>query len=221
MESFDKFKNKTELSKIKVDFKDNLLANLRVMTILDIIMIPDEKESWLRIINYTKQNNLEIYNINNGSGDTLKICILDNEILIKGFYHESELNQFAADEWNQNFFKYIYAGIPNQLKALLTENDIDETTFVMWYSPSDNNWKQNEWKDNDGGKSYLFKYICKNAEEWCNWAKYYYEKDIDVNVVKEIYYTKNATEEQIKLINPECDSDKVLKELERIKEYYN
>lgn len=214
---FDKLKKNTELTKPETDFKDNLLANLRVMAILDIIMIPDEEKSWLRIVNYTKQDNLEIYNIDNGSGDTLKIYILDNQILIKGFDHENELNQFAADEWNKDFFKYIYSGIPNELKSLLTEDDIDETTFVIWYSTVDNSWKQNEWKDNDGGKSYLLKYIRKNAEEWCDWAKHYYEKEIDVNVIKEIYYAKNVTTEQIGLINPEGDINIILNELNGIK----
>lgn len=124
-----------------------------------------------------------IYVIDNGAGDTLIIWFSETGILIKGFDHESPLNQLAADKWNEKFFEYTYADIPAQFIDLLTEDDRDETTFCMCYIKNENKWVQNSWADNDGGKGFLLKYIRRTAQEWKEWADKYYKKDFDFSAV--------------------------------------
>ena len=202
---------KKQVNSTKINSEDNLIISLKVMSILDIILEPEK--SWLRYINYSMQDNVKIYNIDNGNGDTLKIFVLDDEILIKGFDHENELNQISKDEWDKNFFEYIYSGIPDSLKKLLTKEDINYTTFVMWYNTVSDSWDQNEIKENDGGKKYLLGFIKRNAEEWCDWAKYYYEKEFNFDVIKKIYDTHDVTIDQIKMINSEIDANVIVEKL--------
>ena len=130
--------------------------------------------------------------------------------MIKGFDHENNLNQFTKEEWDIKFFENIYSVISDDLKKLLSKEEMYETTFVTCYSSKDRKWKENKFGDNDGGKSYLLKYIMKNADEWCNWAKDYYEKDIDVELVEKIY-SNNINREVIKLLNTNCDLDETLR----------
>lgn len=206
--------NKIVKNNKEVKLESNLKNNLKAMATLDIIMIPENKK-YLRLINFSNENGIEKYVINNGKGDTLSIYFVKENILIKGFEHENSLNQFAAEEWNQDFFKYVYSEIPESLKNILNEDEIDETTFATWYLKSENKWKENVWKDNDGGKKYLLGYIKTNAKEWCDWAKDYYSKEIDVKLIEKIY-EDNFNYDDIKLINPNCNIEETIQLINKI-----
>lgn len=139
-----------------------------------------------------------------------------NGVLIKGFDHENELNQFAADEWDNVFFEHTYAGLPEEFAELLDEDDRDNTTFCMWCMDDTDIWVQNETEDNDGGKDFLLGYIFKTPEEWIDWAKYYYEAEIAQEIVQKVYNEKNLTEEDVVKLNPGRDAKEVFAELEEI-----
>ena len=166
--------------------KKELEKYLKAMTILDVIMVPEEDE-WLRLTSFHKYENAYSYVLNNGSGDNLTIIFAENGVLIKGFDHENELNQFAADKWDNAFFEHIYAELPKVFAEILDEDDRDNTTFCMWCMDDSDMWIQNEVEGNDGGKDFLLRYICKNHKEWIEWAKDYYEVEIDEEVVQKVY----------------------------------
>ncbi|MEK4425015.1 hypothetical protein [Solibacillus sp. FSL K6-1523] len=170
--------------------------------------------AWLRLINcYAIEEGCK-YVIDNGSGDNLIVFITKNGVFMKGFDHENELNQFAADEWDDAFFECVYDNIPFEFLDLVGNVDErDETTFCMWYINGNDEWQQNEILGNDGGKEYLLQYIMKSANEWCNWAKYYYETNIEVDVVKALYNGEPITQTIIKKINPKTGPMEVLQEI--------
>ena len=79
----------------------------QVKTRLDALLVIDEyrtdpDKNWLRLIVKTEESYGICYLIDNGSGDSLDVIFTDKMTLIKGFDHESNLSQFAADEWNQD-----------------------------------------------------------------------------------------------------------------------
>ena len=94
---------------------------LKAMAMLDIIMLSKEK-AWLRLISFSKNEKLYTYVVDNGGGDDLKVMFTENGVLMKGFDHENELNQFAADKWDNSFFEHIFAEnhIPNSTQDDLT-----------------------------------------------------------------------------------------------------
>ena len=187
---------------------------LKAMAILDVIMIAS-KDAWLRLTSYQESEHTHSYVLRNGSGDELTIIFTTNGALIKGFDHENELNQFGADEWDSTFFEYTYANLPKEFAELLNEDDIDNTTFCMWCMDETNAWTQNETKGNDGGKSFLLNYICQTAEEWCEWAKYYYEMDIVPEVVQKIYQEEQLTKEDVIKLNMGRDAKEVFSEIDK------
>ena len=187
---------------------------LKAMAILDVIMIAP-KDAWLRLTSYQELEHAHSYVLRNGSGDELTIIFTANGALIKGFDHENELNQFGADEWDSTFFEYTYANLPKEFAELLNEDDIDNTTFCMWCMDETNTWTQNETKGNDGGKSFLLNYICQTAEEWCEWAKYYYEMDIVPEVVQKIYQEEQLTKEDVIKLNMGRDAKEVFAEIDK------
>ncbi len=192
---------------------------LNAMAVLDVVMT-SKKQSWLRLINICSIGKAHGFVIDNGSGDNLDVIFSENGTLIKGFDHESEYNQFAADEWDNAFFDYTFSGLPEEFAELLDEDSRDNTTFCMWCMDDTDMWVQNEQEindedeDDDGGKSYLLQYICKTPEEWCSWAKDYYETEIASDVVKKVYNGEPLTEEDVVKLNPERDAKEVFAELE-------
>lgn len=164
---------------------EELQNNLKAMAILDMIMVSKE-EAWLRLVNFYKTDTEYGYILDNGSGDKLTVRFAEKGVMIIGFDHENELNQFAADEWDSDFIEYTYTNVPEELTRLLSDEEKDETTFCMWCTDG-TNWVQNEVEGNDGGKEYLLGYIRSNAESWCEWAKTYYDKVVEPELVKKIF----------------------------------
>lgn len=206
--------------------RNDLKKYLNAMAALDVVMTPKE-QAWLRLINVHSLGKANAFVIDNGSGDDLVIIYTENGTLIKGFDHESEYNQFAADEWDNEFLEYMFSGLPEEFAGLLDEDSRDNTTFCMWCMDDSDMWVQNEPvkndedddveeddDDDDGGKDYLLGYIRRTPEEWCDWAKEYYEAEIASDVVKKVYNGEPLTEEDVVKLNPERNAKDVFAEIE-------
>ncbi len=214
----------------------DLKKYLNAMAALDVIMTP-KKQALLRLINVHSLGKAYAYVIDNGSGDNLVVIFAENGTLIKGFDHESEYNQFAADEWDNAFFEYTFSGLPGEFAELLDEDSRDNTTFCMWSMDDSDMWVQNEQEksdeddddneddddeyddndeDDDGGRDFLLGYIRKTPEEWCDWAKYYYETEIASDVVKKVYNGEPLTAEDVIRLNPERNAEEFFAELEEL-----
>lgn len=189
--------------------------SLKTMAVLDIILIP-KRSAWLRTVAYAKEADHRRAVVDNGSGDSLIALFTDSGAMLKGFDHESELNQFSADEWDSGFFERVYNGAPDSLKSLLSEDDVDNTTFCMWNCDGGNAWTANEEPDEDGGRGFLLGYVHQTAESWCDWAKYYYEQEFDAATVEKVYSGAQLTAEDILVLNPKCSTEEVLSEISEI-----
>ncbi len=80
---------------------------------LDALLVIDEYQTdpdknWLRLIVQSEESYGIRYLIDNGSGDSVDVIFTDKMILVKGFDHESNLSQFAANEWNQDIIDGFY-----------------------------------------------------------------------------------------------------------------
>ena len=187
---------------------------LKAMATLEIMITPQKKE-YLRVVK--KYPFRKAYSIDNGAGDTLDILFEKIGVFIKGFDHENVFNQFGADKWNENFFNEIYANVPNCfLDTYKMDNKKEELyymTFCMWYDNQQECWKQNIVKENDGGQDFLLGYVHTNAQEWIEWAKDYYDMDINDKVVEKVYQGEQMTTKDILLLNPKRNVEEALKEI--------
>ena len=86
---------------------DNIQKSLEALFVLDDY-VTDSSKDYLRLIRKKETDFTIRYSIDNGSGDSLDVIFTKDVILIKGFDHESSLNQFAADQWNQDLIDRIY-----------------------------------------------------------------------------------------------------------------
>lgn len=188
---------------------------LKAQVILDIIM-NSEEDSWLRLVQrYTSDT--PAYCVSDGSGNEMDIFFEENGVFIKGFDHENELNQYAKEEWDDQFFKETYEGIPsNFLDIYEDEDSLMEMTFCMWYDNQTGKWNQTIVEGDDGGKDFILSYICSNADQWIEWAEDYYEMDIDKSIVEKAYQKKPLTAEDIHKLNPERNAQEALDEIAKL-----
>ena len=189
---------------------------------LDIVMIPHD-ESWLRL--YSKivdsDGQLDIFKIDNGAGDHLFIVFSENGCIMKGFDHESEFSPHQRDDFS--VWEDIYDETPKHLLDLLSDPmfEKDEVTFCIWRGNNDSDWLTGTIinpDNHDNGFGFLCGYLYVSAFDYCDWAKYYYGKELPLSVVEEIFAGTDIDEKIIKVINPDRD---VAESLCEIKELYN
>ena len=193
--------------------RDELRRSLKAMNIIDAIVTPPEND-WLRMVSSEVfEDNTVWYVIDNGSGDELKVIFTESGIFIKGFDHENELNQFAAEEWDSSFFEHIFSGVPKEMLDLFTDDERDYTTFCMWYLDESGIWHENVIEGNDGGKSYLLGYVHQMAKSFYDWADEYYNITFDYNIIQKLFDNGTLSVEDILTLNPKCDTQRVLNEV--------
>jgi len=188
--------------------RQELWRSLRALTLLDMIVTP-EGEEHLRMMDAYCKEGLNHFVLDNGGGDRLWVCLTDNAIVIKGFDHESSLNQFAAEQWDEGFFGRLFEGMPEELKALFDEEQLDETTFCMWQT--EGVWHQN-YMHEDGGEAYLMSYIFSTAEKLRAWAEDYYGRKLDEQIIKKLFDKGMLTEDEMKVLAPECEPRRIMAE---------
>lgn len=172
---------------------DNMHKNLEALYVLDNAMT-DPSKDYLRLIRKEENDSDVRYIIDNGAGDSLYVIFTQNTVLVKGFAHESSLNQFAADNWNQNVIDNMYSGLEQELINLFPLDERDKTTFFIWY---DGKVHQNETEGNNGGR-WLLGYACNTYERFKEFVEEYYEQIFDNNLLKELYETGRLSDEQRK-----------------------
>ena len=160
----------------------------KVKTRLDALLVIDEYRTdpdndWLRLIVKTEENCGIRYLIDNCSGDSLDVIFTDKIILIKGFDHESNLSQFAADEWNQDIIDGFYKGLDEKYQNLYSEEQKDETTFFIWYDGQEH---QNTYQDQDGGE-WLLSYFFDSFEKFHEFVTDYYSITVDEDLLRKLY----------------------------------
>ena len=198
---------------------EQLKSTLISQAVLDIIML-DKEEEWLRTTTYYPNyfENVDMFKIDNGSGDNMFILFSEHGVIIKGFDHESGLSPYANESFK--LVDGIYDLVPKELLNLLNDKSIEKevATFCIWKTPEDLVWKKGKIinpKGVDDGK-FLLSYININPEDWKSWAEEYYDEDFDIKSIEKIYLNKNITPEMIEEINFERDAEAALREIKKI-----
>ncbi|MEK4663101.1 hypothetical protein MHH93_14445 [Priestia sp. FSL H7-0729] len=205
---------------------DALRKRMRILAALDIIF---SEEEWLRVHQFENefQPGVAWGSINNGAGDHLHVLFTNSGTLIKGFDHESPLSPHAREDGE--IYPGMYDEVPATLMAVLRDQeeilDLEDVTFCLWQEGNDLSWKVGNWiqmamaeeekADARGGAEFLLGYMNKNAEDYVDWAKGYYDMhDVPLEAVAEVYEGKTVTASLIKRLCPERDVAAALDELQ-------
>lgn len=178
---------------------DKIKTRLDALLVIDEYLI-DPSEDWLRLVIKTEESYGIRYLIDNGSGDSLDVIFTDKMILVKGFDHESNLSQFAADEWNQDIIDGFYKGLDEKYQNLYSEEQKDETTFFIWYDGQEHQ-NQDQDQDQDGGE-WLLSYFFESFERFHEFVTDYYSITVDEDLLRKLYNQGQLSEVELEQLIP-------------------
>lgn len=188
---------------------------LRTSAILETVLCEEE---WLRCSRYDPlfAPDLRLGMIDNGAGDHLILLFTEQGTLIKGFDHESPFSPYAQETFQ--VYPGIYDTTPPALLRLLDEPAFegDHATFCLWYRADGTHWEEGQIINPDGdndGKAFLLGMIHDKAESFVEWAKFYYEREIDLDTVRDVYKGHALTAEHIARLHPQRAVEQVMREI--------
>jgi hypothetical protein len=175
------------------------------LAMLDAILCP---EFDLRYSSFNSNwgDEKSLATMRDGSGNEYFTYFNKHGVIIKGFDHESEMTPFANDE--MKIWKGVLDEVPKEFEVFLQDESFESeyTTFCLWQLDSEGVWEtgQIEYPEDDetaDGSDWLLFLLDGKPETYCDWAKDYYEEDINCDAVKNIYFHEPLTEELVKTLN--------------------
>jgi hypothetical protein len=192
---------------------DRLRALLQSVAMLDAILSPDEWEYRYYSFNSQWSKREQMGSMRNGCGDDFFALFNSSGCFLKGFAHESQMSPYGRQP------KVIWPGVldsvPSAFAAALKEPafSMEDTTFCVWRLYSDEAWQRGRIEfprgaDPDGSQTLLV-ILDGKPKTYKAWAEDYYERRVNLAVVKQVYAHEPLTEELVQQLN----ADVTLKEL--------
>lgn len=180
-----------------------------------------EPKDWLRYHFYFSDwgGGMQIAKVDNGAGDDLFCLFSPVGTVLKGFDHESPLSPHAQERYQ--VWPGLYDSLPAPLSALLDDPafEREDVTFCLWQPPGGTAWETGAVQfppDGDDGSSFLLGTLFPTAEDYIDWARDYYEAEIALEPVQQVYERLTLDEETARRINPQADYQAVRRELQSI-----
>jgi len=160
---------------------------------------------------------LDLAEINDGSGNNLFIVFSSHGVIMKGFDHESEMSPYAREDFS--IWPGIYDSTPLSLSQLLDDESLEKSvvTFCIWRESTDNEWKVGNVvfpEGKDDGSEELLELICPNPKEYKKWADEYFEADISLEIITKVYDSEFPNNDEIMILNSECNLEEIKDELQ-------
>lgn len=156
----------------------------------------------------------------NGLGDDYFILFNEYGAIIKGFAHESPMSPYAQNP--KRVWQGIFENVPQEFESFLLEPafSIEDTTFCIWRKNHDLTWQIGEIDylhgENGDGLEDLLYILEGNPQTYHQFAEEYYETEIEISDVKEIYEHKPLSEKLVKKLNKEVSLEDLQEDIEEI-----
>ncbi|TDF41521.1 hypothetical protein EYS14_01295 [Alteromonadaceae bacterium M269] len=207
-------KNLNELGDI-----GSLRKLLKSLATLDLIMSP-EWESRYYSFNSQWDKGEELGSMRNGMGDEFFVWFNKAGCFIKGFDHESAISSWSTQ--GQSLWPNIYQGVPTQLSAALKEPAfaIENVSFAFWRLREDPSWSRSDFplpeSEDPDGSEYLLEILNGKPSTYQDFAEEYYEEDIPLAPIRDIYAHAPITTKTIEYLNPCITIEDIAEELVEI-----
>jgi hypothetical protein len=145
----------------------------------------------------------------NGEGDSWFCVFSAMGAVLKGFAHESEMSPWHSG--NNGIWPGVLEEVPEPLKIVLADPSlsIEETTFCFWRMQDDSQWHRGRIHyppgDDPDGSVRLLRILDGNPNTYKQWAESYFERTVDLTMVRAIYSRQPLTTEIIRVVNPQRD----------------
>lgn len=213
-ESMISTKNLKELQSI-----NSLKKLLKSLAVLDLILSPDWDGRYYSF-NSKWSADEEMGSMRNGCGDEFFVLFTKEGCFFKGFDHESEMSSWSTPD--QKPWPGIYSGIPEALMSAVEEPafSTNSVSFCYWRLINDKFWSRGNFElpssDDPDGSEYMLDILDGNPHTYQDFAEEYFDEDIPLSPICDIYDHKPITHKILEYLNPEVTLASVQEELEEI-----
>ena len=198
---------------------DRLKALCQSLAMLDAIMSPDWEYRYYSFDSKWGLNEM-MASMRNGQGDDFFILFNNNGAIIKGFDHEAPMTPYAHKP--KRVWPGVLDDVPDVFRDFLDEPafTIEDTTFCFWRRMEDPCWSIGniaypKGSDPDGSDQLLVMLDGK-PETYREFAEEYYERDIPLFAIENIYMHQPLTDEIIASLNPDVSFADLKADIENI-----
>ncbi len=185
---------------------DALRQAMQSMAMLDAILSPDWQGRYYSFnCNWSERE--QMGSMRDGCGDDLHAHFGPEGCWIKGFAHESPMSPFR--ETPPKVWPGIYDTVPAEFAGCLKEPafQIEAGTFCVWHRYGDPKWQvgaisyKNGSPDPDGSSKLLSPFDGMPGT-YREWAEYYYECELDIEAVDNVFRHERLTSRLVNRLNP-------------------
>jgi hypothetical protein len=200
---------------------DDLRGLLRSLAMLDAILSPEWVYRYYSF-NSAWADGEEMGSMRDGSGDHFFAHFSRAGCWLKGFVHESAISPFG-DGRTDGVWPGVLDNVPKEFAACLQEPafSIDEVTFCIWIRPDDIRWRVGPIQlpanipDPDGSES-LLSILDGRPESYQAWATEYFEREVPLAPVRQIYGGVSLSNEIVSQLNPQLSLADLISDMKEI-----
>lgn len=194
---------------------EQLLNRCRALAALDLILSPEWQYRYYSF-NSRWDTGEKMASMRNGSGDEWWIVFSDaGWTALKGLAHESP----SAGEQAEGLSKALQAACPVDLREFAHEPAFrwDHTGFCFFHPEDAKGWQRandlTPFGHLESREEELFEHVTGSAEDYVRFAADYYEMELPLDVVRQVFELKPISPEMFASLNPETDHDEISDEL--------
>jgi len=192
--------NVTDLSSI-----NDIERTLKALALADAILMPDWEYRYFSFNSNWDGNKKEMMgSMRDGSGGEYFISLTHEGVAGKVLYDNALLDASQA-----------LLAVPDRFASFKIEPafSIDRASFFFWRAAQDIVWSASppcleEYP--------LLNFLKNSVYAYHSWAEEYYEREIDVDVLKEIFASVSITADQLLILNPEIKLEDIEGDLQEI-----
>ncbi|SRR5713101_1061238 len=156
----------------------------------------------------------QMASMRNGEGDSWFCVFGPPGAFLKGFDHESEMSPWSME--TPKVWPGVLDSVSEPFRAFAAEPafSMEDTTFCIWRSFQDDQWKTGHISypqgDDPDGSGWMLSIFDGNPSTYKEWAEGYYERPISFSAVQQIYEHKPLTPELMRELNPTAEFASIL-----------
>lgn len=187
---------------------DELVRLSKAFAMLDAILSPEWDSRYYSFNAHWGAGEM-MGSMRNGSGDEYFILFNKQGAAIKGFDHEAIMSPWGANP--PTIWPGMYDSVPDYFSSFLSEEAfaMDQVTYCFWRSYDDKAWQCGISKfpvgNDPDGSEWMLNIFSGEPVIYQQFAKDYYEVDLELAVVQQIYEHTPLTDEIVKVLNGDLD----------------
>ncbi len=193
----------------------DLIRRTKALAALDLIMSP-EWDSRYYSFNSTWSASEQMASMRDGCGDEWWMVFhSDGWAALKGLGHESQ----AWSKGGDSLSTALQQTFPPELAGSSHEPAFgwDSTSFAAFRLPGNSRWvwtrSLTEFSNLDGGEDDLLALLSGSPHDYVDFASHYYEADISIEIVQQVFSLSPITEDVIASLNPDTSFPAIEAEL--------